>query len=307
MPTTLRVKNESDAAIVVQLDDESDSLEIAADEAVDLEERFLLTQSFAAFLEAGSLRFVLTPLRSREQANLARQLMPRTLRVRNESDALVTVQLDNLSEQVDIDVGAETDLSEKFLQTHSFSTLLEAGQVSFVLPSSPNNEQYNLARRLMPRLLSQIGSPLIQLHARAKEAVKTMQKHRDTYNRSWDATEKILKLGEANSHAADFLSQGIEHFLNVEPETALVEQLQQEIINLENEDLSVTGRDLADWFVERNRKQEELENAEVRLANAKREYQQRYHRLIDKLKASADTLKTIDSDQDIGQKLDTSW
>lgn len=307
MPTTLRVRNESDAAVVVELNDASDSVEIATDEEVDLEERFLLTQSFANSLEAGRLRFVFTPLRNNEQANLARRLMPRSLRVKNESDALVTVQLDNQSAQLDIAADQEVDLAENFLLTRSFATLLEAGKLSFVLISSPNNEQYNLARRLLPRFLSQIGSPLIQLHSRAKTAVKTMQKHRDNYNKSWDAIEKVLEQGETNSQTADFLSQGVEHFLNTAPEEALVNQLKQEIADLEGEDLEETGRELAEWFAERNQKQKELEKAEARLAKAKQDYQQRYQTLIDKLKESADGLKTIDSSQDIGQKLDTSW
>ena len=82
MPTTLRVKNESDADVAVQLDNNSESFNIEAGKEADLEEKFLRTQSFANLLNVGTLRFVFTPLRSSQQANLARQLMPRILRVK---------------------------------------------------------------------------------------------------------------------------------------------------------------------------------------------------------------------------------
>ena len=134
-----------------------------------------------------------------------------------------------------------------------------------------------------------------------------MRNHRDNYNKYWTATEKILQRGENNSSATDLLSQGIDHFLNVAPEQALVDQIKKEITDLEEEDLDVTGRDLDDWYVERDQKQDELEKAEAILAKAQQEYQQRYEGLINKLKEAADKLKKIDSGQDIGQKLKTDW
>lgn len=307
MPTTLRVKNESDGDVVVKLDDDSESFDIKAGKEADLEEKFLQTQSFANLLNAGTLRFLFTPLRSSEQANLARQLMPRILRVKNESAAIVTLELDNQSESLDIAVGTEADLETKWLLTRSFLTFLQEGKLSFVRIESPNNEQYKLARQLMPRLLSKIGSSFIQLNSRAEAGVQTMQNHRDNYNKSWTAAEKILQLGKDNSSATDLLSQGIDHFLNVAPEQALVDQIKQEITDLEEEDLDATGRDLADWYVERDQKQDELEKAEAILAKAQQEYQQRYEGLIKKLKEAADNLKNIDSGQDIGQKLATDW
>ena len=307
MPTTLRVKNETDGEVTVQPGEGSESFTIAAEAVVDLEEGFLLTQSFENLLDAGTLRFVFTPLRNSEQVALARQLMPRTLRVKNESGAVVELELDNQSESLSIDAGEEADLETKFLLTRSFLTALQEGKLSFVLIESPNNEQYNLARQLMPKFLFQVGSPLIQLNSRAEAAVKTMQTHRDRYNQNWNAAEKLLQLGEENSSPTDFLSQGIEHFLNVAPEEAMIDQIKQEISDLEAEDLDVTGRALADWFVERDQLQDELDKAEARLAEAKQQYRQQYEALITKLKASADNLKTIDSGQDIGQRLATDW
>jgi hypothetical protein len=307
MPTTLKVRNQSGASVVVSLDEGEGTVEIAPHAEVDLEEQFLQTKSFATALEQGRLRFVFTPLRNAEQANLARQLMPRSLRVKNVSHATVTLELDNQSDAIEIAADQEVDLAERFLLTRNFMSAIEAGTLSFVLPISPHNEQYNLARRLMPRLLSEVGSPLIQLHARAKAAKETMQGYRDAYNKSWDAAKTILERGKIRAQAANLLFQSLAHFLNVYPEEALVAQINQEITELEKEDLDATGRTLAKWFVERDQKQVELERAKARLEQAKQDYEQRYQALSEELKSSAKGLAEIDSNQDIGQKLDTSW
>jgi len=233
--------------------------------------------------------------------------MATTIKIKNEAGKKVDVELDDKSEKKTVSADKTIELEEKYLKSASFHRFVEAGDLRFVLSDTYDDKQLGLARRTLELLINRSGRRFVELHQRALGSKKTMLALRDNYNRSWQAAEQTLKKAKEKEIPTDFLSDAVNHFLNVNPEKKTVAELEAEIKKLEKEDLAATGRTLPEWYKERQEKEAALEHAKKVLASAEQALITRYGSLLKHLREAADGLKELDPAKEIGQKIKTNW
>lgn len=215
----------------------------------------------------------------------------------------MSIKVDAGPETVDVANNAEVELEEKFLRSTSFQEHIDKGRLRIVLTQNPSDDQYKLARRIMPILLRNSGTRIISLHGLIERSVTAMRSLRDDYNESHDDTTASLTDAEGDAGVADNLSKSVEHFLNLKIEKNGLADAQQAIIDLENEDTSAPGFDLVDWFRRRQAAEAVLQEARRRLDAAQKVFDARYKVPIQKLKDAAQDFAQVDPATDVGNKL----
>lgn len=229
--------------------------------------------------------------------------MATTLKVKNQFGEAVTIKLDAGPETVEVADEAEAELEERFLRSASFQQHADKGRLRIVLTQNPSDDQYKLARRIMPVLLRNSGTRIVSLYGLVERSVKAMQGLRDDYNDSHDDTKASLSGAKEDAGVADNMSKSLEHFLNLKIEQKDLADAQQAVTDLENEDTSAAGFDLADWFRRRQTAEGLLQAAQRRLDAAQKIFDARYKVPIQKLKDAAQTFAQVDPATDIGNKL----
>jgi hypothetical protein len=186
----------------------------------------------------------------------------------------VTIKADAGPETVEIADEAEAELEEKFLRSASFQQHIDKGRLRIVLTQNPSDDQYKLARRIMPFLLRHSGTRILSLHGLVERSMKAMESLRDDYNDSHDDTKTSLTEAKDDAGVADNMSKSLEHFLNLKIEQKDLADAQQAVTELENEDTSAPDFDLADWFRRRQAAEALLQEAQRRLDAAQKIFKQ---------------------------------
>ena len=226
------------------------------------------------------------------------------LKIRNvDPDNPVTVEPDSGGGAVTIAAAGDKDLEARLLESRSFAALLAKGKLQFAEPANPSREQYLLARRVLPRLLRSLGSDLVGLHSQVRTATGGLDALRQSYNRSWGSTHKLLESAEASAKPADSLFRAVNHFLKTKPEEDDVAKIEGQLAALQKEDLAVTKRPFAVWLAEFEARKKELEQARKRLAAAQAVYIAPMAQLKQSLKAASDDFQAADADADIGEAI----
>ena len=215
----------------------------------------------------------------------------------------MTIRVDAGPETVDVADNAEAELEERFLRSASFLDHVDKGRLRIILTQNPAAEQYKLARRIMPKLLRSSGVRIISLHDLLDRSVRAMRSLRDDYNDSHDETKASLTTADTIADVADGLSKSMEHFLNLKIEQNGLAAAQQAVTDLENEDTSAPGFDLADWFQRRQAAEADLQDAQRNLDEAAKVFDARFKVPIQKLKDAAQAFAQVDPATDIGNKL----
>ncbi len=231
-------------------------------------------------------------------------VIPTTLRVRNEGAAAVTIQADTGSASETIDPNSDKPLELALLRSRSFAQLMAEGKIKLVEITSPTKEQYLLARQILPRLLRHLGGDFAELHQRMQSEIVGLEKKRRSYNRHWDKAEGAIEQAEAAKDAAHHLYRGVHHFLKTKPEQDAVDAVMAQLATLQAEDLSETGKLFEQWLEEFETKTAELELAERRLAAAEQAYVTVFASRKRALKKASDDFATADHETDIGSRIE---
>jgi DNA repair ATPase RecN len=234
--------------------------------------------------------------------------MATTLKLKNESQEVVTLIRPGGTDKLTIDPGTEADVEEPLLSADLLRPLVKAGRLSFVPIQDATSDQAQLARRVLSPLLNSFGAQIIGLGGEVATCIKTMKQLRDNYNASWDAHNKTLRDAKPEAEAADRFAKSVEALLATDPERKEVERLKAKVAALEKEDLKAAGARSADeYYKDRQATERELAAAEAALVKAEREVADRHGATIKSLKAAADGLKQLEPKKAIGDRLKTDW
>ncbi len=193
--------------------------------------------------------------------------MATTLKVKNESGAELEIQTGGAP--VKIAAGAEADLTEKQLASKGFSEAVQAGTVSFVNIANPTQEQVDLARKILPALVSSLGERISNVKSRFEKSQGELLKMRTSFNKSWKVAESQFTVAQASTAGWANVRKAVKNLLfdtaTEDPEVAAkkqeIKELEDDIAELNQEDLAVSGRTLDDWFKDRNGKELALAKA----------------------------------------------
>lgn len=193
--------------------------------------------------------------------------MATTLRVKNESGAELEIQTGGAP--VKIAAGAEAELTEKQLASKGFSEAVQAGAVSFVNIATPTQEQVELARKILPALVSSIGDRIGNVKGRFEKSQGELLKMRDSFNKSWKVAESQFTVAQASTAGWAAVRKAVKNLLfdtatedpAVTAKKQEIKDLEDDIVELNNEDLAVSGRTLQEWFTDRNAKEQALTKA----------------------------------------------
>jgi hypothetical protein len=198
--------------------------------------------------------------------------MATTLKIRNETGSQLQIETGGIP--VILDDGEEADLSEQQLKSLGFSKAAEAGQVSFVVVGTPSAEQIALARLILPNLVKSLGSQVSTLKGRFEKTQKDLLNLSVGYNKTWKTAETDLMLAQASAPGWPNVKDAVQALLfdtaaadpDVVAKQAEVDAIVAAIDALNNEDLTVTGRTLEQWFVDRLEQEQLLTTAQSELA-----------------------------------------
>jgi hypothetical protein len=193
--------------------------------------------------------------------------MATTLRVKNESGAELEIQTGGAP--VKIAAGAEADLTEKQLASKGFSEAVQAGSVSFVNIMAPTQEQVDLARKILPALVSSLGERIGNVKGRFEKSQGELLKMRTSFNKSWKVAESQFVVAQASTAGWPTVKKAVKNLLfdtavedpAVTAKKQEIKDLEDDIVELNKEDLAVSGRTLEEWFTDRNAKEMALTKA----------------------------------------------
>ncbi len=189
--------------------------------------------------------------------------MEATLKIKNVDANPVDIEPDGGDAlPVTIAPNADADVGGQLLSGRSFRALMASGKVRFVETANPTAAQYGLARRVIPRLMQQVGGPIAALASLLAAAKDNLEDKRFDYNHRHSAAGAVIQDGKDTALSADYLYRGCNHFVNTKLEEEIVTQLEADIAVLEAEDLAVTNRTLEEWYADREARQDELEAAQ---------------------------------------------
>lgn len=198
--------------------------------------------------------------------------MATTLKVKNETGA--ELEIPTVSGPVKIAAGANADLDEKQLASKGFSDAVHAGSVSFVNVVAPTPEEVALAKKILPPLVTAMGERIGNVKGRFEKSQAEILKMRTSYNKSWKVAESQFTVAQASTTGWPAVKKAVKNLLfdtaaedpDVTAKKEEIKDLEDEIDKLNNEDLSVSGRTLQQWFEDRNAKEQALVKAKDDLA-----------------------------------------
>jgi len=225
--------------------------------------------------------------------------MPNTLKVKNESAALIT--LGEGAAAVDIAAGADQELGAALLQSRAFVDHLAASELRFVLTPNPDAERIALARRVFPGLLRALGPRFLALDGRLESSVAQLERRRQEFNHFWTQAEFLLGRADSSANAATNLVGSARHFaVNAAPEQAAEDALQAELDALEATD-PATIADLPAFLEEVRAKEDEVAEARAKREAAEARFVAPFTGLVDRLDVVAQAFQDADPAADIGQ------
>jgi hypothetical protein len=183
--------------------------------------------------------------------------MATTLTIRNETGAALEIQTGGAP--VKIAAAAAADLTEKQLASKGFSEAVHAGSVSFVNIKAPTKEQVDLAEKILPALVSSMGERIGNVKSRFEKSQGGLLKMRTSYNKSWQVSKSQFGAAQAATAGWPAVKNAVQNLLfdtateapEVTAKKGEIKEIEDAIVELNNEDLSVSGRTLEQWFADR--------------------------------------------------------
>lgn len=235
-----------------------------------------------------------------------------TLTIKNESGAKLA--LATPAGQVELEPGAQVELSDRQLGSQDLADALYSGKVAFVIPGRPAKEQVELAKAVLPRLAAGSGTKLTQAKARFDQSQKELMHLRQAFNKTWKAAE--IHLGAAKATAAGWpgLRRAIKALiLDTEEEDRSVKEKKEALTALEKEleelkalgaeDLAVQARTLDDWYKDRVVKEHAVQKARDAWEKVSKEKTNPLIAQMDALDAGAGAVRAIAKDDAIGREV----
>jgi hypothetical protein len=200
-----------------------------------------------------------------------------TLRIKNVTDAELKIETGGAP--VTLAANEEKELSEKDLMSRGFAKAIEAGSVSFVIPDDPGQDQIELARKVLPPLVTAMRDGIGNHKNRFEQSQRALLQLREPFNKAWKIAKAHLEVAQTSTSGWLAVKQAVQKLLldtqeedsSVKQAREAVESIEQEIDELKNEDLAATGRSLEEWFADRFAKEQALKEAQEALAKVSAE------------------------------------
>ena len=198
--------------------------------------------------------------------------METTLRIKNETGTELVIKTGGAP--VKIAPAAEADLTEKQLASKGFLEAVHAGSVSFVNIEDPTEEQVDLAEKILPALVSSLGERIGNVKSRFEKSQGGLLKMRTSYNKSRQVSKSQFGVAQAATAGWPAVKDAVQNLLfdsatdsqEVIDKRDEIKEIEDAIVELNNEDLSVSGRTLEQWFADRLARETALAKAKDDLA-----------------------------------------
>ena len=236
--------------------------------------------------------------------------MATTLKIKNETGAELEIQTGGAP--VKIAAGAQADLTEKQLASKGFSEAVQAGSVSFVNIVTPTSEQVDLAREILPALVSSMGERIGNVKGRFGKSQGELLKMRGSYNKSWKVSESQFAVAQAATVGWPTVKSAVQNLLldqadkdpEVEAKEDEIKGIEDAITLLNNEDLSPPdGRPIDEWFQDRYAKELALKKAKAELAELIAKHTDPMAATVATIDGSVTALKALTKVQAIGAEI----
>lgn len=223
-----------------------------------------------------------------------------TLKVKNLSSSKLTLKTEDGKTSVDINAGDEADLAEPLLISKSFTTAFAKGQVGLSKIATPSNDQFALARHVLPRLLARPGAAIVESARSAAGGVVTVTSARSVHKNAWTGAETALKTGKDIGPAAKTLVDASDDLLVRTVEKGAVTQAETDLAAHVATDVPAAG--LPAWFAKHKELELALAKAKKALATAQADDTKAYGADLAAVRKASEQLGKIDVAKQIGTK-----
>lgn len=229
--------------------------------------------------------------------------------VKNESAA--TVEFPTPGGVVKLEAGKSEDLTDKQLKSPGFADAVLAGKVSIGPVNNPGKDQTELAKAVLPPIVTGAGAKIAQLKARFDQSQNELLKLREAFNKTRKVVESNLDAAQSSVSGWPGLRKAVKTLIfDAEAESADVKQkrdalkaVEKELEDLKMEDLAVTKRTREAWFEDRLAKEQAVKDARDALAKVNKEKANPMIAEVETLDGRIEAVKAIAKHKVIGKEI----
>ena len=232
-----------------------------------------------------------------------------TLTIKNESPA--TLEFATPGGVVKLEAGKSAELTDKQLKSPGFAEAVLAGKASIAPVNNPGKDQTDLAKAVLPAIVTGTGAKVAQLKARFDQSQKELLKLREAFNKTRKLVESNLDTAQSTVTGWPGLRKAVKNLiLDTEAESPAVKEkkealksIEKELEDLKQEDLAATHRTLEDWFKDRLAKEQAVKEAREALAKVSQEKANPLIVEVETLDASIAAVQAIAKNKAIGKEI----
>jgi vacuolar-type H+-ATPase subunit I/STV1 len=233
-----------------------------------------------------------------------------TLTIKNESGA--KLEFATSGGAVKLDPGESKELSGNQLKGQGLADAILLGNASIQVAPNPGKDQVDLAKTVLPPLVTSTGARVTQLGSRFDQSQKELVKLREAFNKTWKAAESNLGAAHAATAGWANLRKAVKGLIldteevneAVKERKDAVKALEQGLEKLKNENLADTpGRTLEHWYADRVAAEKALEEARAALANVRKEKSNPIVAEIETVEAGIARVQAIQKNKAIGKEI----
>lgn len=231
------------------------------------------------------------------------------LTIRN--DSANKLKIDTGAGLVEVDAGAQAELTEPQLLSSGFTKVLDAGAVSFAAVAQPTAEQSATARKVLAPRIAAAADRASKSSKQFTQAQANLLKLRDGFNKAWKAASASLDAAQKSNPgwkavkdaAQNLVFAAVQDSAEVTAAKSKVTLAQQAVDDLKGEDLAQTNKPLEQWYTERVAADEALAKAQADLAALVAKAADPLIARVDSTGQTVADLAALNKDQAIGKEL----